>query len=100
MIAKDSCEWDRSRDDRSNYLEEGSLAVKRIVMQLISSKNYKVWFLEIQDLRNEVHGEGISVTLRQILPISVNGIFAYSDSSTHMCVRDLDDLEFMILSNS
>jgi hypothetical protein len=100
MITKHSCEWDRSPNDRSNYLEEGSLAVKRVVVQLISSENHKVWLLDIQDLRNEVYGEGISVTLRQIVPISVNGIFAYSDTSAHMCVRDLDDLKLMILSDS
>lgn len=100
MVAIDSCEWDGALNDRSNHLEEVSLAVVRIVVYLISSENHEVWFLDIQELPNEVYREGVSLTRWQILHSGINCIFAYSDTSAHMRVGELQDLEFTLLPYS
>jgi hypothetical protein len=47
IIAKDGCEWDKTLDYRISHFEDGRLVVGDAVVQLISSKNYKVWFLDI-----------------------------------------------------
>ncbi len=99
-VAKDGSEWDGTLDDRRNHLEEGILAVGDVVVQLISSENHKVWFLDIQDPFNEVNRKCVSLALWQIFPIGTNSIFTYPDTSDHVRVRDLDNLEFAILPYS
>ena len=42
-------------DNRGNHLKEGGLAIGDVMVQLISSENHKVWFLDIQDLSNEFY---------------------------------------------
>jgi len=53
------------------------LAVEDIVVQLISSENHKVWFLDIQDPPNEVNRKWVSLALWQIFPMGINSIFAF-----------------------
>ena len=76
------------------------MAIGDVVVQLISSENHKVWFLDIQDLSNEVYRKWVSLALWQILPMGINSILAYPDTSDHVRVRDLDNLEFAILPDS
>jgi hypothetical protein len=70
------------------------------LVQLISSEDYKVWFLDIQDPSDEVNRQWVRLALRQIVPMGINSIFAYPDTGDHVCVRDLDNLEFAILPDS
>ncbi len=100
MIVKDDCEWNWTLDDRDNHLEESELTVEDIVMQLIFSENHKIWFFDIQDLFNEVYRKWISLALWQMILMSINSIFANLDISDHVRVRDLNNLEFVILSDS
>jgi hypothetical protein len=69
-------------------------------MNLISGKDYKVWFLGIQDISYESHRERISLTLWQIFAFGTKSIIANSDTSYHVRIRDLDNLEFAIFPSS
>jgi hypothetical protein len=67
------------------------------VVQLISSENYEVWFLDIQNSPKKVYGEWISPAFGQGLPMGINGIFAHPDASYHVGVGDLDNFELAVL---
>lgn len=97
MIAKHGCKWDRALDDGSKDLEEGRLAVGDVMMQLISCRNYKVRLLDIQYPSHKVYRKWISRTLWEVFPVCIDSIFAFANTSNHVRVRDLDDLESSIL---
>lgn len=62
MVAEGCCVWDRALDDRSDDFEEGGLAVSNVVMDLVSGKDYKVWFLRVQEFLNESDSKRVSLT--------------------------------------
>ena len=100
MIAEDSHEGHWKLDDGSSHLVNGRLAIRDVVVQLISGKNHKVWSLNIQNLSNEVYRKWVGLTLWQKNSVGINSIFAKPGAGDHVGVRDLDDLEPAILSNS
>jgi hypothetical protein len=99
MIIKDDCEWNWTLDDKNNHLEKSELVVEDIVMQLIFDENHKIWFFDIQDILNEVYRKWINLVFWQIILIDINNIFVNIDISDHVRVKDLNNLEFVILSD-
>ena len=69
MVAKDERPLNATSNNGSSGLEDSRLAIKYVVVQMISSKDYKVWFLGIHDLFNKVHREWVSLTVWQFLPL-------------------------------
>lgn len=97
MIAKDGRVRHPTLNQWGNHLEEGGLTVRYVVVQLVARENHEVRLLVVENCTKKVDGERIGLAGRQRPPVGINGISAHANSSHHVRVGDLNNLELAIL---